>query len=207
MGKKLTAQDLVTAASEHNLETAALIAVFEVESGGSGYLPDGRVKILFERHILYRRLVARDMNPRPLAAALPGLCGSTWNPRQYPYGSQASQWDRVQRVIEWGSQHDPEHWESYKKAALEACSYGLFQIMGYHYDVCGFPDVYAFKHAMEESEQRQLAAMLSFIASNGLLRKLQKKDWRGFVRGYNGNGAVETYTTKLLTAYQRARGQ
>ncbi|WP_328515044.1 N-acetylmuramidase domain-containing protein [Ralstonia pseudosolanacearum] len=35
-------------------------AVNEVESRGSGFLPDGRPVILFERHVMYRQLQGRE---------------------------------------------------------------------------------------------------------------------------------------------------
>lgn len=204
MAKTLTAQDIVAAARQYDLEPALLIAITEVESGGNGFLPDGRVKILLERHVLWQRLQARGIDPRPLATDLPGLCGKSWAPKSYPYGSQLAQYDRLARVVGWASAHDAARWESYKKAAYEACSWGLFQVMGYHYQACGFPDVYALKHAFEASEAAHLTAILAWMTGNGLLKKLRKKDWRGFVRGYNGAGQVDRYTAKLQAAYDAA---
>ncbi len=204
--KKLTRQQIVDAAVANGLEPAALRAVIAVESGGSGYIADGRVKILFERHVLWKRLHTRGIDPRPLAEALPGLCGSRWDPTTYPYGkSGANQYTRIQHVLDWASANDPAHWESYKKAAYEACSWGLFQMMGYHYQACGYANVYTLKHAFEESEANQLAAILTWMGGNGLLTKLEQKQWRAFVRGYNGSGQVDHYTEKLLAAYERAK--
>jgi hypothetical protein len=204
--KKLTRQQIGAAAEQNGLEAAALRAVIAVESGGSGYITDGRVKILFERHVMWKQLRIRGMNPRPLAKALPGLCGSAWDPDIFPYGrGGTNQYARIQQILDWASVYDQEHWESYKKAAYEACSWGLFQMMGYHYAACGYENVYTLKHAFEESEANQLAAILTWMGGNRLLTKLQNKQWRAFVRSYNGNGQVDHYTEKLLAAYEREK--
>lgn len=44
--------DIRAAAEILAVEPAVIKAVVHVESAGSGYLPDGRVKILFERHVM-----------------------------------------------------------------------------------------------------------------------------------------------------------
>lgn len=48
MSRTLTAADIERAAALAQVEPAALRAVIAVESGGSGFLPDGQLKILFE---------------------------------------------------------------------------------------------------------------------------------------------------------------
>ena len=45
-----------SAAALLGVEVAAVMAVSRVEAQGRGFLSDGRVKILFERHIFYREL-------------------------------------------------------------------------------------------------------------------------------------------------------
>ena len=90
MSKTLTEEQIRTAALEHGLDYPALRAVCQVESGGAGYLPDGRIKILFERHVFWQRLQlpTRQINPASLALAHPGLCGAHWDPAHYPYGGR-----------------------------------------------------------------------------------------------------------------------
>ena len=43
------------AASTLGVNVAAIKAIAEVESQGNGFYDNGEVKILFERHILYKR--------------------------------------------------------------------------------------------------------------------------------------------------------
>lgn len=52
--KELKEQDYINASKELGCEVAAIKAVAEVESAGSGFLSDGQPKILFERHYFSR---------------------------------------------------------------------------------------------------------------------------------------------------------
>jgi hypothetical protein len=207
MSKTLTEMQIRAAAKQHQVDYPALRAVCQVESGGDGYLADGRIKILLERHVLWKRLKTRNINPRTLAEDRPDLCGPARNPKAYPYGTSEHQHDRVLAVIEWAQAHDAEHWESYKKSAYEACSWGLFQQMGFHYQAAGYANVYAFKHALEESEENQLTAILKWMTGNSLLQRLRAHDWDRFVTGYNGAGQVAYYKGKLLAAYRQFGGK
>lgn len=205
LDKKLSSSEIEDAAKSCHLEIALLQALIEVESGGGGFLPDSQVKILFERHVLYRRLQipGRQIDPGPLSKAHPELCGARWDPRHFPYGPSSSQWVKVAFVTAWAQKNDPRRFESYKKAAYESCSYGLMQILGLHYESAGFPSVYEFKHAMEESELRQLEISLHWMDQTGILEKLRSKNWSAFVRAFNGSGQVTAYRNKLIAAYER----
>jgi len=158
--------------------------------------------------VLWQRLKipSRNINPRTLAEDRPDLCGPRWDPRAYPYGSQSYQWERVYGIVSWAQSHAAAVWESYKKAAYESCSWGLFQQMGYHYASAGYPNVYTFKHALEESEANQLAAILKWMAGNGLLDRLRDHEWTAFVTGYNGSGQVRKYRTRLTAAFRQFGG-
>jgi hypothetical protein len=203
MPERLTPALIRAAAARHSLNPASLQAIISVESSGSGYLGNGWVRILYERHWLWRRLEERGIIPTKLAAERPDLCGRSWDRRYYRGG--AAEWDRVAAVQAWGARADPERWESYKKAAYESCSWGLFQLMGFHYTAAGYANIYELKHAFEESEVEQLDAILRWMSGNGLLAKLRAQDWTGFARGYNGNGQVPYYSSRLLQAYRAAR--
>lgn len=199
MAARLTAAEITAAASANSIERCALVAVIAVESGGTGFLVDGRPKILFEGHYLWKRLKARGINPARIAAARPSLCFPSWTRRWYRGGS--AEWGRVQAVLDWASANAPDQFESYKKAAYESCSWGLFQLMGANYEAAGFESVYQFAEAHRESEARQLQAILTWMSGNGLLAKLRNKDWIGFTRGYNGPGQVVVYSAKLRREY------
>ncbi len=202
----LTPDQLTHAALQHDLDPAALRALIQVESGGRGFLPNGKCKILLERHLLYRRLrlPGRGIDPTALAQARPDLCGKSWDPQGHPYGTLNDQWIRLQAVIGWSQANAPTQAESYRKAAYEACSWGLFQLLGLNYESAGFANIYDFVEAHQSSEASQLAAILRWMQGNGLLGALQSKDWDRFARGYNGPGQVAHYATLLETAYHHA---
>jgi hypothetical protein len=203
MPPRLTDADIRSAADRYGVASRALRAVLAVESGGAGFLSDGRVKILFEAHWMWRRLSARSINPRPFYQQRPDLCRPTWSRAFYKGGIR--EWGRVDDVLKWASSHAGDQFESYKKACYEACSWGLPQVMGFHYERVGFENVYAFKHWMEDGEPQQLEVFLRFLRTGGLIDDLQRRDWWNFARIYNGTGQVALYSARLAAAYLRAR--
>src|SRR5574344_464800 len=62
--KLLSESDLVEFARNFGLELAVVKAVNEVESGGKGFLMNGKPIILFEGHVFFRELEKRGINPR-----------------------------------------------------------------------------------------------------------------------------------------------
>ena len=57
-----------------------------------------------------------------------------------------------------------------------------------------------------QSQVRQLAAFEAYIRNTGLTDELQRLDWEGFARGYNGSGQVERYGRLMREAYNRLKG-
>ena len=199
---RLTDQEIDAVAQQFAVEAKLLKAVSIVESGGNGFLSDGRLKILFERHYMRKRLLFRGIDPTPLSTFDPTLCNS--KPGGYGKGG-AKQWDRIQMILDWANKHAPTQFESYKKAAYESSSWGAFQIMGANYSSVGFENVYDLKHHLEVGNKEQLETICHWMESNGLLARLKAKDWAGFALGYNGtNYKVNHYDTKLENAYRTA---
>jgi hypothetical protein len=175
--------DIVTAASRLGVEPALIAAVAEVESAGSGFLPDKRPKILFERHVFARRTDHR------FSATHPDISGMSSG----GYGAAgAHQYERLGEALALD-----------RPAALESASWGRFQVMGFNAAACGYPDVERFVAAMCESEAEHLHAFIGYCQANDLVRHLATHDWRKFTAGYNGTGNVDAYAPKLETAYRR----
>jgi predicted N-acyltransferase len=171
--------------------------VYEVESRGTGFLPDGRVVILFERHIMRRRLLANGFNQSDVAALAsryPGLINKT------PGGYRGLSAEHF-RLNNASQIHAP--------SALESCSWGLFQIMGFHWQRLGFDSVDDFVALQRTTEANQLGTFVRFIQADAdLLTALQAKDWAGFARCYNGPGYKKNqYDTRLAEAYARYSNQ
>lgn len=181
--------DYAAVAQRFGCEPEAVQAVVEVESGAAGaYGPDGRPIILFEPHIFSRRTQRRYDQSHP------NISYPQWDPSKYPR-SQAARWDQMRAAYAL----DPEQ-------AVASASWGLFQVMGFNFEPCGFPNAIAFVDDMSKSERRQLAAFEAYVRSRGLVDEMQRLDWEGFARGYNGPGQVERYGRLLRTAYNRLKG-
>lgn len=241
MSKKLTDCQKEQAAKEFGIEPAILKAILEVESGGSGYFTDGKIKILFEPHWMWRRLwtgknkqgFERKIDPAKLNAYDWTLCHSPhdWNDPApdgkrnkggglMTYAESARtrpSYDRLNKIIAWASLYAKEKhptsptlanelFQEIKSAAYESCSWGLPQIMGFHYAKLGFESVYHFKQYMEASEANQLKVMLDFLKLAGLKDEMQEKNWVEIARYYNGAAAVKKYAPKLKAAYLKHGG-
>lgn len=184
--------DLELAAKTLGVPVAAVQAVNEVESKGEGFLDNGRVVILFERHVFYQRLVKAHGQAEAdrLAALNPNLI----NPKSGGYAGGAAEWQRLTSARQIDD-----------ACALESCSWGLFQVMGYHWQDLGYASVQDFVTRMQSSEAEQLEAFVRFVkAEPALLKALKAGKWADFARGYNGAAyARNLYDVKLERAFAR----
>lgn len=189
----LTEADYQWAAGFLADDVPSVKAVRDVEAPLGGFLPDGRVTILYERHVMYRQLFANGINPDPFAASNPDIV----NKKTGGYLGKAAEYKRLDAA----SRID-------EKSALESCSWGAYQIMGYHWKLLGFASVYDFVNKMKESERGQLECFVRFIKANPvLLKAIRQDDWVSFARYYNGsNYRANKYDEKLETAFKKNGG-
>lgn len=190
--KTLTNEQIKDLANKHDIEYAGLKAVVEVEASGKGFIGDVP-KILYEPHIMHRLLTKKNYITirNNLMKAHPNLCYPRWG--TYRYGAESIQHKRLEIASQFN-----------RDTALESCSWGLGQVMGFHWKSLGYESLQAFINDMYESEAKQLEAMIRFIRVNGLLLALKNKDWVKFARGYNGSGyAKNKYHIKLANAYAK----
>ena len=182
----LSDADYHEAAATLGLETAVIKAFATVESNGSGMLATGEPKILFERHVFYKRLKAKGINPD---LAPPDIC----SPVTGGYKGGVEEHKRLARAVAID-----------REAALESASWGSFQIMGYHWKALGYPSLQSFINDMYAGERGQLKAFVKFIQINpNILSALKRKDWVAAAKGYNGPGyAANRYHEKLKQAYE-----
>lgn len=188
--KLLTQRDIDRAAQQLGVPVASIMAVNEVESRGAGFFEDGRPVILFERHIMYRRLKAADYNADDLSVKYPRLVN------KLPGGYRGG-WPEYTRLK---SAQTIDH-----DIALESASWGQYQIMGYHWQALGYASVQAFVEAMHASESEHLAAFVRFIEADPALHKaLKSKKWAEFAKIYNGPAYKQNlYDIKLARAFER----
>ncbi|MDI5893084.1 N-acetylmuramidase family protein [Halomonas rhizosphaerae] len=192
--KALRQADLVGAAETLEVELAAVMAVNEVESRGVGFHLGGPRNaapvLLFERHIMRRRLEHHGISPAPWEEKRPNLVN------RRPGGYQGGPHEHT-RLARAGEIH--------ARAAIESASWGLFQIMGFHWQHLGYSSARVWEEAMRASEGRQLEAFVRFIeADHALHAALRRRDWRDFARRYNGPDFERNdYDTRLDAAYRR----
>ena len=191
MNKKLTDLQIIEQAKKLGVEVAALKSVIQVECKGSGFNNDGTPVILFERHVMRQRLIANHLLniADQMMIKRPDLCSKI----QGGYGLYSVQ----HKKLDDASKFD-------RTSALESCSWGLGQVMGYHWYNLGYESIQQFINQMYKDEASQLEAMCRYIKFNNLINALKNKDWTAFAKGYNGkNYKVNNYDVKLGNAYKK----
>lgn len=187
---RLTPEDIDAAADRLRAPRENVQAVLVVETGGAGgFLTDGsgRPRILFEAHLFARFTGGR------FTASHPSISAPSWNRSLYKGG--AGEYDRLNLAASLD-----------EAAARMAASWGLFQVLGQNFGMCGFSTVHAYVAAMMTGERAHLDAFLAFCVATGCADELARGDWAGFARIYNGPGyAANAYDTKLANAAAEAR--
>ncbi len=188
----MISQDRFNAASiKLGCHVAAIKAVAEVESSGSGFLKTGEPVILFEPHVFWKELKKRGIDPAQYEKGNEDILYPVWGSK--PYGKSSEQHGRLARAVVIN-----------REAAICSASWGKFQIMGYNWKICGYDSVQSFINAMYRSEDDHLDAFVNYIISSNLDDELRNKAWAQFALQYNGKGYLKNrYDTKLKAAYER----
>lgn len=184
---------LLAMAKQYGVEPAVILAIQQIESGGNGFLADGRPKILFEGHVFWSQLQKAGKNPQTYVKGNEDILYPSWDSTKYQGG--AKEYDRLEKAKKID-----------EILALKSASWGEFQIMGFNHSTVGYPDVVSFVEAMKVPNGASLKALMEFCKNNNLLRHVNSatKDWAAFARGYNGPGyAKNQYDVKLAAAYER----
>lgn len=172
---------------------AAMIKAFaQVESGPHGaFLDTGEPVILFERHKFHKFTNGRYGGEYVKDPEVPLEVAMISNPKAGGYGPVSIQHKKLHHASKFD-----------RDAALKSCSWGLFQIMGFNYALCGFHTLQDFINAMYESVDRHLEAFVSFILSQKKLRQaLVDEDCTLAAMIYNGpQYAKNKYDVKLKKA-------
>ncbi|MGE4403178.1 MAG: N-acetylmuramidase domain-containing protein [Desulfobulbus sp.] len=191
----LSDKDLEDAANEAEVPLPAMKAVYEVESNGVGFI--GRQpKVLFEGHVFWKRLEKAGLHPVELQRGNQDILYPKWTKIHYVGGSGEHQRLKRAQAI-------------HSDAALESASWGLFQIMGYHWKALGYDSANHFANKMAENEREQLLAFIRYLKINKtggrtLAQILSTKMWPDFARAYNGPGYRKNrYDDKLREAFSR----
>lgn len=178
----LTLSDYQAAADSLGVDLATIMGVCEIESNGVGFLPSGKVAILFQAHV-FSRLTRREYE-----GTHPEISSRNFDHRLYRYGEAEHVRLSDASVLN-------------RKAAVQSTAFGLFQVMGYNFALCGFASEDAFVRTMQTGERAQLLAFVALCKSLGADACLRDKDWKGFALLYNGpNYAANEYDAHIAAA-------
>lgn len=183
--KTLTDEDFRLVAEELGVEIAAIKAVVSIEAGAKmeGFWAPGIPVINFDRTMYNKfRAKAKDKSGAKGEAVPAGLKG---------YALQ--EWTQLINARKSNAQ-----------GANMGTFWGMFQIGGFNYKLCGCESVDEFVKLMSYSELEQLELFATFITNTGMVGDLRTKNWAGFARKYNGPSyARRGYHTKMAAAYKK----
>lgn len=192
----ITPLDIQRAANDLGVSRAKVMSIMATEVNWpkkSGYLPDRRPIILFERHRMYKYLGQKDKALQQRAfRERSDIC----NAQRGGYIGNAAEWKRMMDAAKYDV-----------GCAYMSASWGLFQIMGDNYESMKYPTVFHMVRAMAASEGDQLNALVRFIKANGhIWTALKAGDWAKVARGYNGP-AYGDYDKRMLANYNKFAAQ
>ena len=181
----LTDADFKRVAGRLGVEVAAIKAVVVIEAGEKmeGFWAPGVPVVNFDRTMYNRyRSKVKSSKGNPSEKVPTGLKG-------YPL----SEW--TQLVTARKSNVDGANMGTF---------WGMFQIGGFNYKLCGCESVAEMVRLMSYSELEQLELFATFLINTGMVTDLKNKNWASFAKKYNGpNYAKRGYHTKMANAYSR----
>lgn len=181
----LTETDFRIVAAELGVDVASIKAVVSIEAGSQmkGFWAPGIPVINFDRS-MYNRF-------RHTVPSRKGAVGEKVSPKLTGYAR--SEWTQLINARKVNAQ-----------GANMGTFWGMFQIGGFNYRLCGCKTVDEFVRLMAYSELEQLELFAAFISNTGMLADLKAKNWAGFARKYNGPGyAKRGYHRKMAAAYAK----
>lgn len=187
---KITPADITLIAESLGTSSYQVMAVAEVEANGAAWDRQGRLKVLWERHYMWKRIQKRVpllSDPKPggytLDADKDGINDS---------------WEKIaDAACRWGI------------IAFECASFGKFQIMGAWWKDLGYASPIDFAWELSRDEYSNYDALARFVRRNNLIPAMKKlssrsEHNRAFARGYNGPAyAKNRYHEKLAAAMGR----
>lgn len=185
----LTDADYAVVAKELGVEVAAIKAVVEIEAGKTlhGFFVPGIPVINFDPS-MYKIYASKapDKKAYKKFKVPSGLSG---------YGLK--EWTQLVNACHKNGQ-----------GGLMGTFWGMFQIGGFNYKLCGCSSVVEFVKLMADSEFAQLELFAKFIKNAGMLNDLRSKNWSAFARKYNGPSyARRGYHTRMAAAYKKYKGK
>ena len=183
-------------AAQMNVEVAAVKAIVMQECGGVPFEVNGLPKIRYERHHFYELLKKKyeSQLAATAVAAAPEKKGRSKAPKfKNPY----PQFPDLCFPISGG--YGPEGLHQYEKLvraarldfdlAIQACSWGGFQILAEAYAGCGCNTSFEFANKFMSGSNGQMDIFIKFMQNvkpTGITA-LRSHDWAGVASAYNGS--------------------
>lgn len=190
--ERLGQQDYRDAGAKHGIHPAALHAFADVESNGAGFGHNGRAVILFEPHIFSRETRGEwdGYAPAGMVLSYPKWCPPGKRPPGCDFHPYQLDQDGRWGLLAFAAELDFE-------AALKACSWGSYQILGKNHAVIGYPTAWQMVVAFHAGEHVHLDAALAFLAANDVMDAARKGQWERVITVWNGPGQVKLYLRKF----------
>lgn len=187
MKPQLTISDYVAAAVQIGCGVPIVRALADKESNGGGFLRGQILTVRFEGHI-FRKKTYGVFNESYPTLSHPYMPNCPYN------NGTIADWRRLELARKLAGD-----------VAFECASYGMFQIMGFHYKTLGYSSAYAMVQAFNQGEGPQLAGFIKIIRSMGLGPAIKKLQFEEIAETYNGpnhetNGYVP-FLRKATTYY------
>lgn len=180
----------INAARQIGCDPAAIKAVAIVESNGSPFNEDRSLKMLFEGHVFWRQLTKAGINPSDHVTGNHDILFKNWQRDKYLGGEL--EYKRLEKALKID-----------KECALKSASWGAFQIMGYHAEALGFPDVFSFVFHLDTGIEANFDVFSRFINKDArLVKALKELDFEKFKHIYNGPGK-NNYAERMNKTYNK----
>lgn len=182
--ESLSEEDFEIVASELGVETAVIKAVVRIEAGSEmrGFWAPGVPVVSYSKRLFnkyHKKVKGRKEKDATVPTGLKGYALRKWTSLVNARKINA-------------------------EAADLGSYWGMFQIGGYNYKLCGCSSVQEMVERVSDSEFSQLEMFAVFIRNAGMLEALQNKDWKKFARKYNGPSyAKRGYHTRMAKEYAK----
>lgn len=213
IGGDVTKADIEAAAKELNCKPGLIYAIAKQESAHSSFIKIGNrtvPTILYERHWFKKLTKQNNNSPSPYEEKYFDICGVSYHRTKKikkKIKNKEGKEITVTEVVDKetglapnaGDLYGPSGLHQYKRltkayqldksAALQSCSWGKFQIMGFNYSSAGYKDVFEFVKSMSTGDPAHIKAFLKFAKSNKILSSgLKDIDFEKIAEGHNGAG-------------------
>ena len=173
-GCNINDNDYATTAKELGIEKEVLMAIASQESKHASFKAVKQATILFERHKMYRLLIKKG-NTKASVDALSKKYPSIVNEDSGGHNDMTS-YDKLKtaKSIDYD-------------CAIQSCSWGKFQVMGFHYANL-YSSPRELEKAMNMCELQQFKYFVLYLKkTNGMVDALKNKNWEGIATLYNGS--------------------